>query len=304
MQPIQPAHFLKRLTALAIDLCILYAIGFFICLIFKNQILALGSIKPLIGILLSTAYFTYFHSQSRKGQTLGKKIFNFRVVKTNGKFLNEKEAFIRSIIFTIPYCLSDLINISTENSIGFFDFLRFTIIPTSLFINHSFAILNPMRQCYYDYILETIVIGNESNAQINLSSIGWVKFYPAIVFVFVFILGLVRLQPLSEENRLDLKELNEIKNQLTESRDLHFSKFFYTYPKNDPYNKNLKINCYVEDNEDISTQVYVITEKLNSIKEKFQIRKITLAVVNDFNIGIYSSWEVLKKNEKPLKFDL
>ncbi len=56
--------------------------------------------------------------------------------------------------------------------------------------------------------------------------------------------------------------------------------------------------------EDIFSEVYLMTEELAPCKDKFNIKKIILSVVRDFNLGIYNSWEVLKKNEKPMKFDL
>ena len=56
--------------------------------------------------------------------------------------------------------------------------------------------------------------------------------------------------------------------------------------------------------EDIFSEVYLMTEELAPYKDKFNIKKIILSVVRDFNLGIYNSWEVLKKNEKPMKFDL
>jgi len=304
MQPIRPAHLGKRVLALFIDLGILYALGFFICLIFERQILVLGGFKILIGVLISTLYFTIFHSHIGKGQTLGKKVFGFKVIKTDGHYLSITEAFVRSAIFTIPYCLSDLLSINAENSIGVYDFLRYTIIPASLFINHCFIFTNPLRQCYYDSILNSVVTENGDNMVDYSWSIRWIKYIPYVFLMLTISIGLILLNPFSDENMKYLDELSEIKKGLTEERYLHFSKFYFTFPKNDPYQKTLKIDCYITEDEDISSEIYLITEELSPFKDKFNIRKITLSVVRDFNLGIYSSWEVLKKNEKPMKFDL
>lgn len=300
----QPAHLFKRIIALFIDLAILYILGLLISLVFESLILKLGNFKVVIGIIISTLYFTLLHSEIGKGQTLGKKVFDFKVVKTSGEYLSVPEALLRSAIFTIPYCFSDLLSINSENSIGFFDFCRYTIIPGALFINHFFIFLNPLRQCYYDSLLDSIVTG-ESGSNLSFSiQQQYLKFFPTIGIILIVIIGLIRLSPFSEENRKDLDQLSEIRSSLTEERYLHFSKFYYTYPKNDPYEKTLKIDCYITENEDISSEIYLITEELHPFKTKFNIKKITLSVVRDFNLGIYNSWEVLKKNEKSMKSDL
>jgi uncharacterized RDD family membrane protein YckC len=304
MKEIYPAALHKRVVALLIDLGILYILGFILTLVFDELILVLGNFKILIGVIFSTLYFTLFHSSIGKGQTLGKRIFNYKVVKLNGDYLNTSEAFLRSIVFTLPYCFSDLLSVNTLNSIGFFDFMRFTIIPASLFINHIFVFLNPLNQCYYDAWLNSVVIGPDSEPATYKLYKKWMTFIPHIALALIVSIGLIVLNPFSEENRTDLNQLSEIKSAITAERYLHFSKLYFTYPQNDPYQKTLKIDCYMTGDEDISSEVYLITEELAPLKDKFNIKKITLSVVRDFNLGMYSSWEVLKKNEKAMKFDL
>jgi uncharacterized RDD family membrane protein YckC len=58
-----------------------------------------------ISTLLQAAYFTYFWSAAGKGQTLGSRVLNIRVVKTDGSYLDYAGAFIRFIGFLIS-CLA------------------------------------------------------------------------------------------------------------------------------------------------------------------------------------------------------
>jgi uncharacterized RDD family membrane protein YckC len=51
--------------------------------------------------LLFAAYCTYFWSSAGKGQTLGCKALNIRVVKTDGSYLDYAMAFVRYIGFVI-----------------------------------------------------------------------------------------------------------------------------------------------------------------------------------------------------------
>jgi uncharacterized RDD family membrane protein YckC len=54
-----------------------------------------------LSILLQAAYFTYFWSAAGKGQTLGSRALNIRVVKTDGSHLDYFGAFLRYIGFVI-----------------------------------------------------------------------------------------------------------------------------------------------------------------------------------------------------------
>jgi uncharacterized RDD family membrane protein YckC len=54
-----------------------------------------------LSTLFQAAYFTYFWSAAGKGQTLGSRALNIRVVKTDGSYLDYFGAFLRYIGFVI-----------------------------------------------------------------------------------------------------------------------------------------------------------------------------------------------------------
>jgi uncharacterized RDD family membrane protein YckC len=54
-----------------------------------------------LSLLFQAAYFTYFWSAAGKGQTLGSRALNIRVVKTDGSFLDYAGAFLRFVGFVI-----------------------------------------------------------------------------------------------------------------------------------------------------------------------------------------------------------
>ena len=54
-----------------------------------------------LSVLLQAAYFTYFWSAAGKGQTLGSRALNIRVVKTDGSYLDYVGAFLRYVGFFI-----------------------------------------------------------------------------------------------------------------------------------------------------------------------------------------------------------
>jgi uncharacterized RDD family membrane protein YckC len=63
-----------------------------------------------LSTLFQAVYFTYFWSAAGKGQTLGGRALNIRVVKTDGSYLDYFGAFLRYIGFVIS-CAVFLIGI-------------------------------------------------------------------------------------------------------------------------------------------------------------------------------------------------
>jgi len=57
-----------------------------------------------LSTLFQAVYFTYFWSAAGKGQTIGSRALNIRVVKTDGTYLDYVGAFLRFIGFVIS-CL-------------------------------------------------------------------------------------------------------------------------------------------------------------------------------------------------------
>src|SRR6267143_7140063 len=60
-----------------------------------------GTQSQGLSTLLQAVYFTYFWSAAGKGQTLGSRALNIRVVKTDGSYLDYFGAFLRYIGFII-----------------------------------------------------------------------------------------------------------------------------------------------------------------------------------------------------------
>jgi uncharacterized RDD family membrane protein YckC len=54
-----------------------------------------------LSVLFQAVYFTYFWSAAGKGQTLGSRALNIRVVKTDGSYLDYPGAFLRYIGFVV-----------------------------------------------------------------------------------------------------------------------------------------------------------------------------------------------------------
>jgi uncharacterized RDD family membrane protein YckC len=71
---------------------------------------ATGTQSQGLSTLLQAVYFTYFWSAAGKGQTLGSRALNIRVVKTDGSYLDYVGAFLRYVGFVIS-CVVFLIGV-------------------------------------------------------------------------------------------------------------------------------------------------------------------------------------------------
>jgi uncharacterized RDD family membrane protein YckC len=101
-----------------------------------------------LGIILSAAYFTWLWSASSPwpGQTLGMKLLNLKVIKTDGSLLAPSQAFIRWIGLVIPFLVSAI------PVIGLF------LVPLLIVIAVMWVALDPNKQGWHDKIAGTYVV--------------------------------------------------------------------------------------------------------------------------------------------------
>lgn len=69
-----------------------------------------GTQSQGLSTLLQAVYFTYFWSAAGKGQTIGSRALNIRVVKTDGSYLDYVGAFLRYVGFFIS-CIAFLLGV-------------------------------------------------------------------------------------------------------------------------------------------------------------------------------------------------
>jgi uncharacterized RDD family membrane protein YckC len=124
------AGFWIRFAAIFIDGIILAIITSIINVAFNGNLQGRSGIQTVLGIV----YYTYFWSSNSPwpGQTLGNKILNIRVVKTDGSDLTIVQALIRYVgLFVSVLCL---------------------------FIGVIWAAFDPNKQGWHDKIAGTYVI--------------------------------------------------------------------------------------------------------------------------------------------------
>lgn len=124
------AGFWIRFVAILIDSILLGIVSSIINAAFNGNPSGRAGLQTLLGIL----YFTYFWSSASPwpGQTLGSKLLNIRVIKTDGSELSITQALIRYV--------------------GFF------ISAVCLLIGLIWAAFDPNKQGWHDKIAGTYVV--------------------------------------------------------------------------------------------------------------------------------------------------
>ncbi len=90
----EKAGWWTRLFAILIDgIGIGIVNGILVSILYRGDTTAGGGLQTLLGVI----YFCYFWSSYEKGQTLGMRALNIKVVKTDGSYLDLVGAFLRYV---------------------------------------------------------------------------------------------------------------------------------------------------------------------------------------------------------------
>ena len=124
------AGFWIRFAAIFIDGIILFVINLLIAAILNSSTTGRSGIQTLLGLL----YYVYFWSSASPwpGQTIGNKVLNIRVVKTDGTDLSITTAFIRYVGLVVSILV--------------------------IFIGVIWAAFDPNKQGWHDKIAGTYVV--------------------------------------------------------------------------------------------------------------------------------------------------
>ena len=124
------AGFWIRVLAFIIDSIILYVVNLIVGVVLNPSTTGRSGIQTLLGII----YFTYFWSASSlwPGQTVGDKLLNLRVIKTDGTDLTIVQAFIRYVGLVVSFIV--------------------------IFIGVIWVAFDPNKQGWHDKIAGTYVI--------------------------------------------------------------------------------------------------------------------------------------------------
>jgi uncharacterized RDD family membrane protein YckC len=146
---------IKRVLALFLDFIILGVIGFVLSLFLEDFFVSLGVYGSLFGTIIIIGYFGILNSQIGKGQSLGKRAIDAKVVDTSGNHLNLSTSLLRASILFFP-----LMNIELFSS-GKIGTVIMVVLIMVIFATIYLILINKSRRTLHDILLNTVVVNSD-----------------------------------------------------------------------------------------------------------------------------------------------
>lgn len=96
----------RRALALVIDALVLGLVGLCLGAALHERFEAMGAWGRLVGFFIALAYFAVMDSRIGRGQTIGKRLCDIKVVARNGDPLGFRRTLLRATIFNVPFFLN------------------------------------------------------------------------------------------------------------------------------------------------------------------------------------------------------
>lgn len=208
------SRLLSRFAAYMIDVLLLGAFGMILGLLLRSSFAKMGYQGLLVGFSISIAYFGFGNSKFFKGQTVGKKILNLRVVNSDYSTLSVWKSMLRSSIYTVPYFFlnyriigwSELSASYIGKSIICLSFL--IVLPIHFIMN------TPTRQALHDLFLGTYVINTDGYSEVPLGKSRNLPTTITGIIALLLISLFVLLNILNKNKNQIVKELVPLKEKI------------------------------------------------------------------------------------------
>jgi uncharacterized RDD family membrane protein YckC len=177
-----------------------------------------GQAGRFIGFVVALLYFGLLNSRFGGGQTLGKRLFDIRVVDRDGQTLSPVRSILRFTVIAVPYFLNGLSFDVDPASAGPLDYLLGGVLIFVIFgglgaIIYLFVFNRRTRQSLHDLVVGSFVVrATPVAAVIDFST---PRFHLIIVVALVLILPSVGIWVIQKSNLIEpLKPLTELQSTL------------------------------------------------------------------------------------------
>jgi len=301
-EPAQFAGFWRRLVAFVIDCILIGIVGFAIGMLFFDFLAELGVWGRLLGFMIALMYFGTLNSEFGKGQTLGKRLLNIKVVDRDGVPISLHRSFLRYVILGAPFFLNGATIPMTSGLIS----LLFSVIifGAAFAIIYLFIFNRQTRQSLHDLAAESFVVrGTDVEPP---AAVGIWKYHLLIAAAATFLVlgvGVVTTYFVSE--RFGLQDLVLVQERINESENVHYGSVFVgTFWGTNGAGDYIKVNAvwnkrpvsYEESAKDIAAVV------LDNYPDIYSKDVLAITVVYGFDIGISSGWQNYQVSHTPAEW--
>ena len=298
------AGFWSRIFALFLDSLLLGAIGFGLGLAFESEFVEMGALGRTIGFAVALTYFGLMNSVIGKGQTLGKRILDIRVVDASGSYISLSKSFARYIIFAIPFLFNGA-DITSNAHLSYLIYPLSIIVFGGLFsIVYLYLFNRRTRQSLHDLVVGSYVVNSASSVE-NVNSIWKVHLViSAATFVLavilpIFTIGFADSHPFNEllSTQKALSGVPEVRLASVKSGKTIFS----STESGTQTSTYITVQVYVKeqliDDQEFAKELAEIVAKNFPDYQSKNVVQVILTY--GFDIGIWSQWSNHNHTFKP-----
>ena len=194
--------FWRRTLAFLVDMILLWLTGYLLGLQLWSVFTKIGRWGCLVGCAIAMAYLGLMNSRIGKGQTLGKRLVQIRVVGQDGQFISPRRSLLRTAILVSAHLLGPLYT----QPMSFTPlFVLYLLISNGLQIGAVYFYLfnRRTRQALHDLIVRTCVVREIPESGLGLPPVARVHYAVSggltallIGIEVLLLLGTKRWQPL------------------------------------------------------------------------------------------------------------
>ncbi|WP_108125140.1 RDD family protein [Saccharospirillum mangrovi] len=292
--PVWIVGFWRRFAAFAIDVIVLGLVGVLLGLIASTQLVQLGPWGRALGFVITVVYFGVQESGLARGQTLGKRLLNVAVRKTDGGYLPLWQSLLRAAVFALPVSL----NGAQVPEWILLSWLRYGLLLVILGGLLSYAyllIFNRLtRQAPYDLLVGSVVVKADLEPQ-PVAGV-WRGHYWALLVLAIVVLmgGYAFTQQLSRYSD-QLAPLHAIQEMVSQEEGVDYTRVSINFPTlkqatiTDSY---LTIQAVIDTKtiDDPELAKRLALRAMAADESVTQVQAISVVLSYGYDIGFASFW--------------
>lgn len=284
----------RRVGALVVDTVVLGITGAALGLVFANQFMAMGNKAQLAGFTIALAYFSVLNSGIGKGQTLGKRLFNIRVVNRANQYISWARAVVRYAILAVPYAVSDITTLANPNPTISSYVLSVIGLGGTLAIVYLIVFNRGTRQSLHDILTGTYVVYADASPQ-PVKDV-WRTHYIVVAILLSIALFAPKLTGILAE-REPFKELFSLRLLIVEQPEIKnaaitINHTVFTDQGERQGQTFVDVEAFVLSkvfaNEQVAFQIAEIMH--NSYSEAEEVEAYRVVLTYGYDMGIWSYW--------------
>ncbi len=170
--------FWRRIIAFIVDAVLLFLLGFLLGFFFEAYFSSLGPYGRLVGFFISLIYFATMNSKLFRGQTIGKKLAQIKLVDKNNNFISVPKSILRYLIIGVPIFLNGAVLDDKIIFSAWTYLLSLIVFGIPISIIYLFLFNRKTRQSLHDLIVGTYVV-DEEERELTPSKIWRTHYYIA-----------------------------------------------------------------------------------------------------------------------------